>query len=178
MKVIEGQKFDEERALYGSRNLAVRDCVFNGPADGESALKESTDIWAEDCSFDLRYPFWHDHNLTIRNCRMSETCRAALWYSENIDIADTRMHGIKALRECRNIRIRSSDIISPEFGWSAREIRMRNCTARSEYFLMRAEDIMITNVSFRGKYSCQYTKNAVIEHCQFDTKDALGMRKM
>ena len=44
IQVIENQIFDEERALYGLRNTVVSSCVFNGPADGESALKESRNI--------------------------------------------------------------------------------------------------------------------------------------
>lgn len=46
---------------------------------------------------------------------MTEKCRAALWYSKNVEINDTRLHGIKALRECVNIKMRGCDIISPEF---------------------------------------------------------------
>lgn len=37
---ITGRQFDQERALYGLRDAQVTDCVFAGPADGESALKE------------------------------------------------------------------------------------------------------------------------------------------
>lgn len=39
MTTIQNQTFDQERALYGSRDLLVRNCSFNGPADGESAFK-------------------------------------------------------------------------------------------------------------------------------------------
>ena len=67
MKFIENQSFDQERALYASENLTVKDCRFDGPADGESALKESKEIVADHCFFNLRYPFWHDHFLTIRD---------------------------------------------------------------------------------------------------------------
>ena len=49
MKIIENQTFDEERALYGSRELLVRNVSFDGPADGESALKESSDIQVGAC---------------------------------------------------------------------------------------------------------------------------------
>ena len=41
MKIIEDQRFDAERALYGSDGLVAKDCAFDGPADGESAFKES-----------------------------------------------------------------------------------------------------------------------------------------
>ena len=40
MKLISGQVMDQERALYGLRDAKVASCRFEGPADGESALKE------------------------------------------------------------------------------------------------------------------------------------------
>ncbi len=172
MKVIENQTFDMERALYGSNGVLVRNCSFDGPADGESALKEGRDIEAEHCFFNLRYPFWHDHGLKITDSEMTEKCRAALWYSDHVEITDCRLHGIKALRECSDVLIRNCDIISPEFGWSVRGIRMEDTTAVSEYFMMRSENLTFRGVSFKGKYSFQYIKNAVFENCIFDTKDA------
>lgn len=172
MNTIEHKIFDEERALYGSHELIVRSCSFDGPADGESAFKECTDITAEHCFFNLRYPFWHVHGLKISDSEMTENCRASLWYSDHIEITGTKMHGIKALRECSDVLIRDCDIISPEFGWSTRDIRMEDTTAVSEYFMMRSEDITFRNVTFTGKYSFQYIKNAVFENCTFDTKDA------
>lgn len=78
MKVIENQIFDMERALYGSRDILVRNCSFDGPADGESAFKEGKNIEAAHCFFNLRYPFWHDHGLVITDSEMTEACRAAL----------------------------------------------------------------------------------------------------
>ena len=57
MGIIQQQIFDQERALYGSRDLLVKDCSFDGPADGESAFKECSDIQVERCFFNLRYPF-------------------------------------------------------------------------------------------------------------------------
>lgn len=172
MNIVENKTFDEERALYGSKDLLVTDCRFDGPADGESALKECADITAEKCFFNLRYPFWHDIGLKISECEMTELCRAALWYCENVEINDTALHGIKALRECGRIAINNCDIVSPEFGWFVRGIKMTDCTIQSEYFMMRSEDLKFRNVKLDGKYSFQYIKNAVLEDCVFNTKDA------
>lgn len=47
MKIIENQTFDQERALYGVRNVKTVNCRFDGPADGESAFKECANIAAE-----------------------------------------------------------------------------------------------------------------------------------
>ncbi len=171
-KIIKNQTFDMERALYGVHGVAVDRCSFDGPADGESAFKECSDIEAAHCFFNLRYPFWHDHGLTIRDSEMTELCRAALWYSDHIQIADTKMHGIKALRECSDVRIENCSIISPEFGWSVRNIQMRHSTAQSEYFMMRSENLHFEDVQFQGKYSFQYIRDGIFENCEFDTKDA------
>ncbi len=172
MKVIENQSFDMERALYGSNGVLVRNCSFDGPADGESAFKEGRDIEVEHCFFNLRYPFWHDHGLKITDSEMTEKCRAALWYSDHVEITDSKLHGIKALRECGDVLIQNCDIISPEFGWSVRGIRVDDTTVVSEYFMMRSENLTFKDVTFKGKYSFQYIRNATFENCVFDTKDA------
>ena len=172
MNIVENKEFDQERALYGSRDLTIKSCSFDGPADGESAIKECRNIDVEKCFFNLRYPMWHVHNLIIRDSAMTELCRAALWYSDNIEISGTKMHGIKALRECSNIKIADCDIISPEFGWSNRSVEMERSKAEGEYFMMRSEEIRFKDVTFKGKYSFQYISNALFEDCTFDTKDA------
>lgn len=177
MKIIEGQTFDMERALYGSRAVTVRECRFDGPADGESAFKESTDVQADHCFFNLRYPFWHDKSLRISDSEMTELCRAALWYSEDITIMDTKLHGIKALRECSKVNMQGCDVISPEFGWSVHGLDMEDSTVQSEYFMMRSDHLHFRNVQMKGKYSFQYIEDSVFENCMFDTKDAFWHAK-
>lgn len=177
MKTIENQTFDMERALYGSRDVEVKNCRFDGPADGESAFKECDNVRADHCFFNLRYPFWHDHGLRITDSEMTELCRAALWYTDHVEIVNTKMHGIKALRECAQAVVKGCDIISPEFGWSVRGIEMEDTTAQSEYFMMRSDHLDFRNVSLKGKYSFQYITEAVFENCDFDTKDAFWHAK-
>ena len=72
MKIVENETFDMERALYASQGVLVKHCTFDGPTDGESALKESRDIQVSDCFFNLRYPFWHDDRLKITGSEMTE----------------------------------------------------------------------------------------------------------
>lgn len=177
METIDDQTFGQERALYGSDGIVLRHCAFDGPEDGESALKECRNIEAEDCFFNLRYPFWHDNNLKISASEMTELCRAALWYSVGIEIVDTKLYGIKALRECNQIKMNGCDIISPEFGWSVHNMEMENCMAQSEYFMMRSDSLAFKGVQLTGKYSFQYIQNSVFEDCVFDTKDAFWHAK-
>ncbi|MDE6732723.1 MAG: DUF3737 family protein [Oscillospiraceae bacterium] len=177
MKTITDMVFDEERALYGERDIVARNCRIDGPADGESAFKECKNVTAENCFFNLRYPFWHNEGLKISGSEMTENCRAALWYSRDIVIENTKLHGIKALRECSDVVMRNCEIVSPEFGWSVKGLTMSDCAAESEYFMMRSSDLNFTNVNFTGKYSFQYIENCLFEDCVFDTKDAFWHAK-
>lgn len=177
MNTIANQTWDEERALYAAEDIKLTNCSFDGPADGESALKESRNIQVENCFFNLRYPLWHDRGLTVADSELTPLCRAALWYSEDVSLCRTKLHGIKALRECARVSLRECDILSPEFGWSSREIQIEDCTAESEYFLMRAAGLRCRNLQMKGKYSFQYIENAVFDHCTLDTKDAFWHAK-
>ena len=172
MKIYENLMLDSERALYGERGIFVKNCSFDGPADGESALKEAGDITAEKCYFNLRYPFWHCDGVKIADSEMTENCRAALWYSTDIEINNSKLHGIKALRECDRVSLEGCSVISPEFGWFSSDIKVRDCSFVSEYFMLRAKNLDFADVSFKGKYSFQYIENSVFENCNFDTKDA------
>lgn len=177
MNIIENQSFDAERALYGSEDLTLKNCVFDGPADGESALKESRGITVERCRFGLRYPFWHDDGLFILDSELTEKCRAALWYAGHVSIRNSRLHGIKALRECSVAEIAGCDIVSSEFGWNVRGCKMRDTRAEGEYFMLRSSSLLFRNVTLRGKYSFQYIENSSFENCNFDTKDAFWHAK-
>lgn len=177
MTIVENKCFDEERALYGADGLTVKNCRFDGPADGESAFKEGKNISVDGCFFNLRYPFWHDHGLEITSSEMTPLCRAALWYSDGIQINDTKLHGIKALRECSGIKMKNCDVISAEFGWSLHGVEMDKCTIESEYFMMRSDNLHFKDVTMKGKYSFQYISDSVFENCTFDTKDAFWHAK-
>ena len=128
MKEYFNQNYDQERAFYGQKDIFVHHCRFAGPADGESAFKECEKVRVEECEFDLRYPFWHVHDLKMNECELKETCRAALWYSDGITIRNSTLHGIKAFRECHNARIEDSTIRSAEFGWMSSGTLMQNVT--------------------------------------------------
>lgn len=56
MQFFENKTFDAERALYGVHDAEVVNCEFAGQADGESALKECSNIKVKNSRFLLRYP--------------------------------------------------------------------------------------------------------------------------
>lgn len=170
--IIRNQTFDEERALYGIRGAVVENCTFAGPADGESVLKETRDIVVRDCSFSLRYPFWHVVGCEAERCTLDELTRAPIWYARDFVMRDSEVRGVKCLRECDNSTFINSKMISPEFGWRCRGVKLIDCETEGEYFLFESSDVEVERLHMKGKYSFQYMKNLHIVDSVLDTKDA------
>lgn len=173
----ENLTLDEERALYGIRSSDVVGCTFEGPADGESALKEAADVFVCSCNFKLRYPLWHVHGGRMTDCTLTETCRAALWYAENMTIETSTLGGIKALRECDNVTLTGCAVNSAEFGWLCRGVTLRDCQTAGEYPFFMTRDLTFDRVHLKGKYSFQYVENCAVRNSVLDTKDAFWHAK-
>ena len=176
-KRIEGEQFDEERALYNLTNAHVCDCVFAGPSDGESVLKEARNVILDNCQFSLRYPLWHVQGFKLHDSQMDDKTRAAIWYAEDGKITDSDLFGIKAIRECRDIAINNCTIESQEFGWKSEGITVSNSRLTSEYLFLDSKNVKLENVEMKGKYSFQYMENLEIRNCCLDTKDAFWHSK-
>ena len=176
-QIVADEIFDEERALYALCDATVSRCVFDGPADGESAFKEAARVQVEDCIFRLRYPFWHVHGGELARCTMTDTCRAALWYAEDMTVRDCTLGGIKALRECDRMNFSHSTATSDEFGWLCRDLAMTNCSVAGNYPFFMTRDLVLEACTLKGKYSFQYVENCTVRDCCLDTKDAFWHAK-
>ena len=175
--LIENKQYDEERALYHLQDTQLQNCVFAGPADGESALKEARNVSLANCDFSLRYPLWHVAGFALDHCSMDEKTRAAIWYSHDGKIQNSDLGGIKALRECQNIAITHSKIHSLEFGWKCQGISLEDSQIHAEYLFLDSRDIQLNRVQMSGKYSFQYVENLEIIDSNLDTKDAFWHAK-
>ena len=177
MKRIENKTYDLERSLYNLKDTIVDSCSFKGPKDGESVLKESRNIIVSNCDFSLRYPLWHARQYQIKDTIFNEPSRAPIWYAFNGSINNCKIYSVKAVRECDDIEINKSEIISPEFGWKSNHIRVNDSRIESEYLFLDSKNININNLEFKGKYSFQYVENVVINNSKLKTKDAFWHSK-
>lgn len=174
---IVGKTFDEERALYHLQDTDVRDCIFAGPADGESVLKEARDVAVVNCDFSLRYPLWHVKKFELKHSKMDELTRAAIWYAQDGVITNSELCGIKAVRECENIYLENCRVISQEFGWKSSKIILKDTSIQAEYLFLDSKDVELHHVDMKGKYSFQYMEDLLIEDSNLDTKDAFWHSK-
>ncbi len=176
-KQIINQTYDEERALYNLEHADVMGCTFAGPADGESALKEARDVTVRDCRFSLRYPFWHTQRFTLEGSTLDELTRAPIWYAREGEIVNTKVTGVKCLRECDDITLRGCTVVSPEFGWRCRGVNIIDTDITSEYFLFETKGGEIDRLRLNGKYSFQYTEGLHVKNSVLNTKDAFWHSK-
>ena len=176
-KIIKDVTSDIEREFYASHNIDFYNIKIAGPADGESAFKESQDISVSDSFFELRYPFWHNTRLAVENCVMTSTCRAPFWYDKEMKIKDVKCDGVKAFRECQDIALVNSTFISEEIFWGCTNIIVHDSEIMGFYAFFESKNIRINNLKFKGKYSFQYVEDMEIKNSELDTKDAFWHTK-
>ncbi len=171
-KVIKGQRFSGERPLFESHHLRLED-IYIG--EGESAIKECSDIEAVNSRFEGHYPFWHVHGFTIENCRFEKGARSALWYSSNLKMTDTVIDAPKMFREMdgivlENVTVNDAD----EYFWRCNNIVAKNLTLHDgTYPFMFCDNIKIDGFVSDSKYVFQYVRNVEIHNAKITTKDAL-----
>ena len=171
MQQIKHTEFGGERPLFATHDLQLNDVTIHA---GESALKECTNIIAVDCRFEGKYPFWHVDGFAVRNCLFTEGARAALWYSKNLVMTDTRVEAPKMFREMDGIRLENVQIPNAqETLWHCSNVELKNVQVdNADYLFMHSENIRIEDYSQNGNYSFQYCKNVEIRNAVIHSKDA------
>lgn len=171
MEEIRDKEFGGERPLFASHGLKLVNVTVHA---GESALKCCSDIVAEKCRFEGKYPFWHVDGFVVRDCLFTPGARAALWYSRNLTMTNTLVEAPKMFREMDNLALTNVRIPdAQETLWYCRGVKLRNVeVANADYLFMHSSDIDIEDYRQQGNYSFQYCSNVVIRNAVIDSKDA------
>ncbi len=170
MKIIRQGYYVGERPLFGERALTVEDSVFT---DGESPLKECSDIKLSGCMFKWKYPLWYCKNVRAENCTWFEAARAGVWYTDNITVTDSQIEAPKNFRRCTGVRL--NDVSFPnaaETLWSCRDVQLDNVTAKGDYLAMNCETMKIHGLTLYGNYPFDGAKNVEIHNSKLISKDA------
>lgn len=171
MKLIENTEFGGERPLFASHDLHINNVTIR---EGESAIKECSNIVATNCRFEGNYPFWHVHGFTIANCYFAVGGRSALWYSDHLTMKNTVIDAPKMFREMNDIDIENVEINdADEIFWRCNRINVKNLKLHGgTYPFMFSNDIRIDGFESDSKYVFQYVKNVEIHNAKITTKDA------
>lgn len=171
MRLIENEEFGGERPLYCEKDLLLKNVTIHA---GESSLKETANIEAENCRFEGKYPFWCCDGFRIRSCFFTEGARAALWYSRDCEMTDTKVLAPKMFREMDGVRLRNVEIPdAAETFWGCRNVELDEVEIQNgDYLFMHSSNIRIRNFKFQGNYSFQYCRDIEIHDSDLQTKDA------
>ena len=171
MKKISNTEFGGERPLYCEKDLYLENISIHA---GESALKETANIEAVRCRFEGKYPFWCCDGFRIRECLFTEGGRAALWYSHDCVMEDTRVEAPKMFRRMDGIRLRRVEFPNAaETLWDCINVDLEDVTAqKADYIFMHTDNIRVRNLRLQGNYSFQYSRNVEIHDSDLQTKDA------
>lgn len=170
-QLIKDAFFEGERPLFATDNIRLENVKFY---PGESAIKQCNNVEAYNCEFMGKYPFWHNENVLIENSLFTIYSRAAIWYTKNLRMLNTKVEAPKMFREVDGLYL--ENVKFPNAGetiWNCKNITLRNVEARGgDYIFMNAENVDIDNFKLQGNYSFQGAKNVVIRNSYLDTKDA------
>ena len=170
MKEINQQFLTGERALFQARDCHISYCTF---AEGESPLKESSDLKIDNTLFKWKYPLWYSRNVEMKDSALFDMARAGIWYTENITISDTIIEAPKAFRRSKGIKLYNVDMPNAsETLWNCREVEMDGVTAKGDYFAMNSTDMVLRNFQLVGNYSFDGGANIEMHHSRLLSKDA------
>ncbi len=168
--VIKQAYYTGERPLFGTHNLSIYDTIFT---DGESPLKECSDIELSGCMFKWKYPLWYSKNIHAKECIWFEMARAGVWYTDNIYVEDCQIEAPKNFRRCNGITFKNVSFPNAaETLWSCQNVNMEQVVAKGDYFAMNCTDMKVNNFTLYGNYSFDGAKNIEIHNSRLLSKDA------
>lgn len=159
-----------ERALFNSNDLHITECVFD---NGESPLKESSNIEINECLFRWKYPLWYCNNIKADRCTFFDMARAGIWYTKNIEVKNTVYQAPKGFRRCDNLTLENIAFThAQETLWSCNDVKIKDVTVKGDYFAMNCSNMEIDNLTLDGNYSFDGVKNMTIRNSHLISKDA------
>ena len=159
-----------ERAAYNTHGAKFIDTTFQ---DGESPLKESSEIELYNCIFKWKYPLWYSKNIKVFNTTWLDSARSGVWYTDNIYIKDSFIEAPKQFRRSKNIKIENTMIPNAEeFLWTCENVILKNVQAKGNYFGMNCNNVKIDNFTLAGNYAFDGAKNIEIRNAKMNSKDS------
>ncbi len=170
MKELKGGKYTGERALFTSKQMKISDAIFE---DGESPLKESSDIELYSCTFRWKYPLWYCHDIIAKGSVLEETARSGIWYTHNIEMSSCKIDAPKTFRRSTDIRLRDVDFsFALESMWNCSRVDMRRVSVKGDYFGMGSSDVYAEELDVLGNYIFDGGSNIEINNSRLISKDA------
>ncbi len=171
MKVIKNEEFGGERPLYCEHDLRLEGVTIHL---GESSIKETRNIEAENCRFEGKYVFWECRGFRVKDCFFAESARSSLWYSSDVSMQGCRVEAPKMFRRMTDINLKDCLFTNAqETLWDCDRVHIEDSRIENaDYLFMHTNNVFIDRYHQDGNYSFQYSKNVEIHNAMLNTKDA------
>ena len=167
---IKNQEFTGERALFNTHNAVIESCLFH---DGESPLKESSDLKLNNVTFQWKYPLWYTTNVQVSGSTLLETARSGIWYTNHLLMEKCLISAPKTFRRANDITLIDCELPNAsETLWKCTNIKLKDVTVKGDYFGMNSENIEVDNMTLDGNYLFDGGKNIVIKNSILNSKDS------
>ena len=170
MKTEKAQLYTGERALFGAKDLHLVECTFE---DGESPLKHSSNIQLDNSVFKWKYPLWYSKDAKLCNCKLSDTARAGIWYTDNVTMNNCAIDAPKTFRRSSRITLTNCTLPNAsETLWNCSDVTLTNVTAEGTYFAMNCTNVTCCNLTLVGDYCFDGAQNLTIKNSKLLSKDS------
>ncbi|MGN1409242.1 MAG: DUF3737 family protein [Eubacteriales bacterium] len=170
MKEINRAHYKGERPLFHESDLYIKDTIFD---EGESPLKESSNIELYGSMFKWKYPLWYAKNIRVKNCSWFEMARSGVWYTENITVEESLIEAPKNFRRCRSVALKNVSLPNAaETFWSCNDVTLENVTAKGDYFGMNSSSVRAENLTLYGNYCFDGGRDIEVRSSKLLSKDA------
>ncbi len=172
MKIIKDKEYGGERPLYKEHDLHLERVTIHV---GESSLKETRNIVAQDCQFEGKYVFWECRGFRVTRCKFVESARSSLWYSSDVEMRDCLVEAPKLFRRMQGISVYNCRFLkAQETLWDCDNVVIDNCFFQdADYFGMHTNNVRVSNYHLEGNYAFQYSRDVEIRDSLLNSKDAL-----
>lgn len=170
MKFFNQGVFEGERSLYNIHDAKIESCTFE---NGESPLKECSNLEIDSSIFKWKYPLWYSKDINVKDSILLDTARSGIWYTKNISMTNCFIEAPKTFRRAENIILENCRMPNAEETlWNCRDIKIKNLDARGNYFAMGSQNIEIEDFALDGNYAFDGAKNIRIKNAKLLSKDS------
>lgn len=169
-KVFKQGLYTGERALYDTHDAEIIDSTFD---DGESPLKECSDLVVKHSIFKWKYPLWYSENILCEDTTLLETARSGIWYTKNIKMVNCHISAPKTFRRAEGITLINCALPNAlETMWNCKNITLQDVSATGDYFGLNVDGAKIERFNLIGNYAFDGGKDIVIRNAKMDSKDS------
>lgn len=167
-KTIRNAFFNGERPLFGLQDAELINTTFG---EGESPLKESSDLKLDQVIFQWKYPLWYARNIDVQNSIFETMSRSGIWYTKNIALTNCTLQAPKLFRRCQGVTLSHVQFAdAKETLWTCRDVTMKNCTVTGDYFGKDSQNVVLDHVRIVGNYAFDGGSHIEAHNCHFVSK--------